>query len=145
MAEDGFGRGRVVFYAAVCQEDAAHLQKMVCMFKEENLNWKAICVVVIDKDFTEWSVLEAEFPNAVILFCQWHVIKALFKKICDLDISKDKREPLRKLLCELTYSADDAKYTAIKQRVFDASNKDSQAFISSTNSKRNSLPKSKVY
>jgi len=50
------------------------------MFKEENLNWKAICVVVIDKDFTEWSVLEAEFPNTVILFCQWHVIKALFKK-----------------------------------------------------------------
>ena len=74
MAEDGFGRGKAVFYAAVCHEDAVHLQKMVQMFKEENSNWSHVRVVVIDKDFMEWTILEAEFPNAVILFCQWHVI-----------------------------------------------------------------------
>ena len=28
MAEDGFGKGRVIFYTAVCEEDATHLQKM---------------------------------------------------------------------------------------------------------------------
>jgi len=33
MAEDGFGKGRVVFYAATCEEDANHLQTMVQMFK----------------------------------------------------------------------------------------------------------------
>ena len=48
--------------------------------------------------------IKAEFPNAAILFCQWHVIKALHKKICDLDISKDQREPLKKLLHQLIYS-----------------------------------------
>ena len=42
MAEDGFGRAKVVFYAAISQENGAHLQKMVSMFKEENLNWGAI-------------------------------------------------------------------------------------------------------
>ena len=62
-----FGRGKAVFYAAISQEDATHLQKMVSMFKEENLNWGAIQVVVIDKDFTEWNILKSEFPNAVIL------------------------------------------------------------------------------
>jgi len=90
MAEDGFGKGRVIFYAAVCEEDQTHLQKMVQMFKESNSKWNSVRIVVIDKDFTEWKVLKDEFPDAMILFCQWHVIKALFKKVCDLDIPKDK-------------------------------------------------------
>lgn len=33
IAEDGFGKGKVIFYAAVCEEDATHLQKIVQMFK----------------------------------------------------------------------------------------------------------------
>lgn len=70
MAEDGFGKGRVVFYAATCEEDATHLQKMVQMFKESNPKWNSIWIVVIDKDFTEWKVLKNEFPDATILFCQ---------------------------------------------------------------------------
>ena len=129
MAEDGFGKGRVVFYAAISQEDAAHLQKMINMFKEENSNWSSTQVVVIDKDFTEWNILKVEFPNVAILFCQWHVIKALHKKICDLDISKDQREPLKKLLHQLTYSAGDEEYTTIKQKVFDISNKQFEEYF----------------
>ena len=69
---------------------------MINMLKEVNSNWSATQVVVIDKDFTKWSVLKDEFPNAAILLSQWHVIKALHKKICDLDSSKDQREPLKK-------------------------------------------------
>ena len=65
-------------------------QKIVQMFKESNWNWNSICIVVIDKDFTEWKVLKEELPDATIFFCQWHVIKALFKKVCDLDVPKDK-------------------------------------------------------
>ena len=72
------------------------------------------CIVVIDKDFTEWKVLKDEFPDVTILFCQWHVIKALFKKVCDLDIPKDKREPLRNLLRALVYSANEMDYVATK-------------------------------
>ena len=78
MAEDGFGKGRVIFYAAVCEEDTAHLQKMVQMFKESNPKWESIRIVVIDKDFTEWKVLKDEFPDATILFCQWHVTSKRF-------------------------------------------------------------------
>ena len=42
-------------------------------------SWQQVSVVIIDKDFTEHKVLKEEFPEAVILYCQWHVIKALFK------------------------------------------------------------------
>ena len=128
MAEDGFGKGRVVFYAATCEEDATHLQKMVQMFKESNPNWNSIRIVVIDKDFTEWKVLKEELPDATILFCQWHVIKALFKKVCDLDVPKDKREPLRTLLRAVVYSANEEDYAETKKKIFDASNEEFQQY-----------------
>ena len=129
MTEDGFGKGRVVFYAATCEEDATHLQKMVQMFKESNPNWNSIRIVVIDKDFTEWKVLKEELPDATILFCQWHVVKALFKKLCDLDVPKDKREPLRTLLRAIVYSANEVDYTATKKKIFDASSEEFQEYF----------------
>ena len=129
MAEDGFGKGRVIFYAATCEEDATHLQKMVQMFKESNTKWNSIRIVVIDKDFTEWKVLKDEFPDATILFCQWHVIKALFKKVCDLDVPKDNREPLRNFLRAIVYSANEMDYVTTKKKVFDASNREFQEYF----------------
>ena len=36
MVEDGFGHGRVVFYAVTAHEDTAHLQTIVQSFKEQN-------------------------------------------------------------------------------------------------------------
>lgn len=65
------------------------------------------------------------------LFCSASgmLSKLYLKKICDLDILKDKIELLRKLLHELMYSANDAKYTAIKQKVFDASNKEFEEYF----------------
>ena len=38
-------------------------------FKEENSSWSSVCVVIIDKDFTEWRILKQEFPDATVLFC----------------------------------------------------------------------------
>ena len=77
MVEDGFGHGYNCFYAATAQEDGAHLQQILQSFKEENDAWKKVRVIIIDKDFTEYKVLKEEFPKVVILYCQWHVVKAL--------------------------------------------------------------------
>ena len=41
---------------------------MVELFKESNPKWNSIRIVVIDKDFTEWKVLQDEFPDATILY-----------------------------------------------------------------------------
>ena len=50
MVEDGFGHGRVVFYAA-------QLETVIQAFKEANPASNQIQVIVIDKDFTEHRVL----------------------------------------------------------------------------------------
>lgn len=57
MVEDGFGHGRVVFYAAVSEETAEQLETVIQAFKEANSASNQIQVIVIDKDFTEHRVL----------------------------------------------------------------------------------------
>ena len=94
MVEDGFGHERVVFYVAISEETAEQLETVVQAFKEGNPASSQIQVIVIDKDFTVEKVLMNGFPQAKILFCQFHVIKFLHKKVSDCDIPKLNREEL---------------------------------------------------
>lgn len=68
MVEDGFGHGRVAFYAAVSEETADLLQNVVHSFKEVNPTSDQIQVIVIDKDFTEHKILSTAFPQARYYF-----------------------------------------------------------------------------
>ena len=124
MVEDGFGHGRNVFYAATAQEDATHLQKIVQLFKETNEPWKSIGVIIIDKDFTEYKVLKEEFPNAVILYCQWHVIKALFKCLSDYDVNKGDRDDCRQIIRSLVFSSSQSEYERWRQELVDSTNEE---------------------
>lgn len=61
-------------------EQAKTISTILEYFKEKNSCWDQVVSVVIDKDFTEWKVLEESFPNAKILLCQFHAI-SYWKKI----------------------------------------------------------------
>ena len=111
MVEDGFGHGRNVFYAATAQEDATHLQRIVQSFKEQNSAWASVRVIIIDKDFTEWKVLKEEFPNAVILYCQWHVIKAMFKGMSDCSVEKSDHDECRRIIRLLVHAKTEVEYS----------------------------------
>ena len=69
MVEDGFGHGRVVFYAAISEETAEQLETVVKAFKEPSPASDCVQVIVIDKDFTEHKVLISGFPQTKILKC----------------------------------------------------------------------------
>ena len=81
MVEDGFGYGRNVFCAVTAEEDLTHLQQIIQSFKPSNPAWSNVCVIVIDKDFTELQALQIEFPQASILCCQIHGIKCFYKQL----------------------------------------------------------------
>ena len=135
MVEDGFGHGQNIFYAATAREDAIHLQKIVELFKSNNTDWQSVRVIIIDKDFSEYKVLREEFPDAVILYCQWHVIKALFKCLSDYDVDKSKREECRQIIRKLVYANSQDDYDKYKQQLFDSSNDAlHKAFISNWDS-----------
>lgn len=91
MIEDRFGHGRNIFYAATSREDAAHLRTIMQSFKENNSAWTSVRVIIINKDFTEWKILKEEFSNATLLYSQWHVVKAMFKGLCDCEVEKSNR------------------------------------------------------
>ena len=118
MIEDGFGHGRVVQYAATTEEDVEHIRKIFQTFKDDNPSWTSVRVIVVDKDFTEWKVLKEEFPDATILFYQWHVMKAMFKKMVDCDVEKNERDEVRELLRQLVYSKDADDYKDTKQEIY---------------------------
>ena len=126
MVEDGFGHGRNVFYAATAQEDAAHLQKIIQLFKEKNEKWESVNVIIIDKDFTEYKVLKEEFPNAVVFYCQWHVIKALFKCLSDYDVNKGDRDECRQIIRSLVFSSSQSEYERWRQELIDSTNEEFQ-------------------
>ena len=129
MVEDGFGHGRNVFYAATAQEDTTHLQRIVQSFKEQNSAWRSIRVIIIDKDFTEWKVLNEEFPDAVILYCQWHVIKAMFKGMTDCGVEKSNRDECRRIIQLLVHANSEVQYKDLKQELFDEANDEFKVYF----------------
>ena len=87
-------------------------------FKEHNESWEQTRVIIIDKDFTESKVRAEEIPMATILYCQWHVLKALFKSLSYHDIDKSKLDECRQLLRKLVYAKDEEKYDSYKEELF---------------------------
>ena len=122
MVEDGFGNGRNVFYAATAEEDSTHLLHIIQSFKAFNPSWSDVRVIIIDKDFTELQALQQEFPQASVLFCQFHVIKCFFKQIVELDVPKENRDEARELIRRLVHAKSEDEYASIKQELFDATN-----------------------
>ena len=83
-------------------------------FKACNPSYSKTKVIVIDKDFTELSILNEEFPDATVLFCQFHVIKHLYKVVSDADVPKERRDNLRKVLHDIVYSLSLKEYNELR-------------------------------
>jgi hypothetical protein len=84
-----------------------------------------VVVGVLDKDFTEESILKEYFPNAIFLLCQFHVIKhvsaEVSKEIYGLNISLRKK--VRGIIHLMVYSQNDEEYdqalSALKKSLSD--------------------------
>ncbi|KAE9316944.1 hypothetical protein PR003_g18601 [Phytophthora rubi] len=57
------------------------MQNAVSAFKRNNKSWRDVKVIDIDKDFTELVTLEAEFPEASVILCHFHVIDYLKREV----------------------------------------------------------------
>ena len=79
-----------------------------------------VSVIIIDKDFTEWEILKVEICNATILFCQFHLIRCLFKKLYNFKIPKDDQNEVKRynILCQLVHTSDESVYSSLKEGLF---------------------------
>ena len=66
MSTGPTGRGLPVCEFLSVTETKDALRTILTYFKENNPAWQKIEAFVIDKDFTEWGVLEEMFPNAMV-------------------------------------------------------------------------------
>ena len=129
MVEDEFGNGRNVHYSATAEEGSVHLLQIIQTFKSFNPSWFNVRVIVIDKDFTELPALEQEFPQASVLFCQFHVTKYLSKQIVYLDVAKENRELARESIRRLVNADNEESYAALKQELYDNTNHAFQGYF----------------
>ena len=88
------------------------------------MKWESVGVIIIDKDFTEYNVLKEEFPNSIVLYCQWHVIKALFKCLSDYDVNKADRDECHQIIRSLVFSSSQGEYERWRQELLDSTNRD---------------------
>ena len=104
MIEDGNGHGTTLFYAATTDKSTQHLVAIIQAFKQCHPSYPNTKVFKIDKDFTEMAILKEEFPNATILFCQFHIIKCFYKAVSDHEVPKERRNALQNVLHDIVHS-----------------------------------------
>ena len=114
--------GKMFFMLQQQEKMVSICQKLQNCSKSKNSDWGSVQVIIIDKDFSEYKVLQQEFPNAVILYCQQHVIKALFKCLNDYDVCKSNREECHQIIRKLVYASSQDDYDKYKQQLFDSTN-----------------------
>eukprot|EP00644_Phytophthora_capsici_P019235 jgi/Phyca11/132981/e_gw1.284.3.1 len=112
MAHDTFGKGQFVQHSLLQNERWPTLLTALEEFKANNPSWTKLQCILIDKDFTEMSVLKKAFPNVAILLCQFHVLKYLREEIASSDygFSSWQKEQLRGVISLLVYAKTETEY-----------------------------------
>ncbi|KAE9285248.1 hypothetical protein PF001_g21996 [Phytophthora fragariae] len=116
MAHDAFGKGQFVQHAVVQNERLPTLLTALEEFKRNDPAWNRIRCILIDKDFTEISVLKMAFPDAVLLLCQFHVIKYLREEIASAayEFNAWQKQQLQGLIQLLVYAKTEREYKRLQ-------------------------------
>eukprot|EP00644_Phytophthora_capsici_P007033 jgi/Phyca11/103913/e_gw1.8.554.1 len=73
-----FGEGAVVQQSLIEANGDWHMERAISHFKRSHpTRLQSLRVIIVDKDLNEIRVLEANFPDARVLICHFHVIKYL--------------------------------------------------------------------
>ncbi|KAE9362095.1 hypothetical protein PF008_g393 [Phytophthora fragariae] len=105
-----------VQHAVVQNERLPTLLTALEEFKGNNPAWTRIRCILIDKDFTEISVLKMAFPDAVLLLCQFHVIKYLREEIASAAYGFNawQKQQLQGMVQLLVYAKTEQEYKRLR-------------------------------
>jgi len=109
---DGNGQSDIVAVFITANETKCAITKMVESFKAANRDWVDTRVIISDKDFLERDVFRAEFPNASVLICLFHVLRSFRREVtCEkLGLRVGERDHALELITKLLYSKSEAEY-----------------------------------
>ncbi|ETN08659.1 hypothetical protein PPTG_22939 [Phytophthora nicotianae INRA-310] len=117
MAHDAFGKGQFVQHAIVQNERLPTLLTALEEFKRNNTAWTRMKCILIDKDFTEISVLKMAFPDTTVLLCQFHVLKYLREEISSSDYGflPWQKQQLHAIMNCLVYAKTEREFTKYRK------------------------------
>ena len=105
----------------VVTEDAISIRQMANIFKKHNPKWSNT-VTLIDKDFIERDAFKAEFPDASILICLFHVLRTFRREItCDkLGITSAERSFVLEIIQKIAFARTAVEYDELHQDLIGA-------------------------
>lgn len=112
LVVDSNGQSEIVAAYLTTLETEEAISKMVRTFKSHNSHWSETTVVISDKDFTERSVFEKEFPDASLIICLFHTLRSMRREVtCEkLGLLPGERDHALELLTNLAYSSSAEQY-----------------------------------
>ena len=116
MVKDGNGNGQTVGQALLVHEKRESLEAFFTAFYG---SVAASCVrtILVDKDFTEISVLRSLWPDAEILLCRFHVLKALRQHIANSNMPSSVAENVKDVLQKLVHAPTEERYNQCLERL----------------------------
>ncbi|GMF48764.1 unnamed protein product [Phytophthora fragariaefolia] len=112
MAHDAFAKGQFVQHDVHRNQRRSTLLTAIEEFRKNNAAYSQLQCIIVDKDFTELSVLKEAFPNVSILLCQFHVIKYLREQVAmaDYRFTPWHKMQIRSLILLMVYAKTEREY-----------------------------------
>ena len=104
LVEDGCGDSCVIAYCFVAQETKISIVNFLQIFKKYNPKWEQVKIAITDKDLTEIVSIKKEFPQAINLLCQFHMLKYIRTKISSYSSDHTVKEQLMELTKKAVYA-----------------------------------------
>ena len=100
-------------------EDCRTLSAALELFKARNPNWCKVRTVMTDKDMAERDALRSKLPQASLLLCLFHVLRAIGREVTTskMSITEPVRTSALHLFQAIAYATTEQQYTDLHDKL----------------------------
>jgi len=100
-------------------EDCHSLSTALQLFKAKNPNWCQVRTVMTDKDMAERDAIRNELPQASLLLCLFHVLRAMGREVTTskMSISEPQRSSALQLFQAIAYANTEKQYIDLRDKL----------------------------
>ena len=113
------GESEIVAVFLTSCEDCHSLSTALQLFKAKNPNWCQVRTVMTDKDMAERDAIRNELPQASLLLCLFHVLRAMGREVTTskMSISEPQRSSALQLFQAIAYANTEKQYIDLRDKL----------------------------
>ena len=106
------GESEIVAVFLTASEDLQSLTNQLQLFKGRNPAWQQVRTVMTDKDMAEREAIRQELPQASLLLCLFHVLRAMSREVttAKMALSEAQRTTALSCLQQIAYASSSEEY-----------------------------------